>query len=187
MDVEGTPPDLGPFVFTACTYDINGRLGSGSPDHPSTSGNQTGRLFRDGISTQCGLPKPCVIAVATGSRAYDAYAIQNQTAAAACVNVGLNVITQTACNLQVNAYYGSYNPASVCTNYAADPGLSSGIPPTFVSMSLDLGPGQTMILVVHTTNPGEIGCEYELLVDGDICQSTKLNPASWGGVKILYR
>ena len=30
--------------------------------------------------------------------------------------------------------------------------------------------GQTLIVVVHTTNPGETGCPYTLTIQGNLCQ-----------------
>jgi len=64
-------------VFTCPTTTIHGTLGSGSPDHAFTTGNQTGRLNRNGISSSCATPKSCNIFTATGSRAYDAYTFPN--------------------------------------------------------------------------------------------------------------
>lgn len=148
---------------------IDGLLGSGSPDYPSTSGDQTGRLNRNGVSSLCGAPKACAIFDPANARAFDAYAFTNDSGNPACVSVNLNVIDQANCNLQVNAYSPTYDPASICNNYLADPGLSSGIPPTPVTMSFDVNDGQDFVLVVHTTNPGEIDCNYELTVSGEIC------------------
>jgi hypothetical protein len=103
------------------------------------------------------------------------------------VCVQLYVSTQTGCNLQANADLGSYDPTNICTNYLADPGLSSGTPPTPTSFSFNLPAGATVVIVVHTTNPGEIGCNYELLLDGDICGSVPVDHVSWGTIKTQFR
>lgn len=141
---------------------INGTLGSGSPDWPSVSGNQTGRLNRNGISSTCAAPKACLIFTAVSDRAFDAYTFTNNTNVTVCITVGLNVLTQMAANYQSNAYLGSYDPANICTNYLADPGLSSGSPPTPTTFSFDVPAGMDFVIVVHTTNSGEIGGQYEL-------------------------
>lgn len=153
---------LGPACQT-----IDGTLGSGSPSWPSTSGTQTGRLNRNGIASSCVAPKACLIFDSTPGRAFDAYTFSNNSGATACVDVTLNTLTQAACNLQVNGYLGTYNPVSICTGYLADPGVSSGIPPSPINFSTNVPNGQDLILVVHTTNPGEIGCLYDLILTGD--------------------
>ena len=150
---------------------INGTLGSCSPDWPNcTSGLQTGRLNRNGVQSTCAAPKVCDIFLTDPGRAYDAYTINNGTGMTACVTATLNVITQTACNLQINGYLNTYDPANICepqSDYLADPGFSSGTPPSPISMCFEVPDGDNLILVVHTTNPGEIGCEYELVLTGE--------------------
>jgi len=151
----------------ACPSNIQGTLGSGSPDWPSVSGNQTGRLNRNGIASSCAAPKTCLPFDATPGRQYDAYTFNNDTGSVRCVDVMLTVITQAACNLQVNAYQNTYDPANICTGYLADPGVSSGIPPTPIAFSTNVQPGDDLILVVHTTNPGETGCQYDLTMSNE--------------------
>jgi hypothetical protein len=155
---------------------INGTLGSNDPNFPGprSSGNQIGRLNRNGISSSCAAPKTCNLFTATGSRAFDAYTLTNNTGATACVFVQLNVTAATG-NYQSNAYLGSYDPNNICTNYLADPGLSSGgAPQMLTSYSFNVPSGASVVLVVHTTNPGEIGGTYTLTVVGDLCQSCSL-------------
>jgi len=151
---------------------INGTLGSGSNDFDGQqlSGLQTGRLNRNGIASTCAAPKPCLIFDPTGQRAFDAYFIPNESGQDACVSVNLTEDAKESCNLQSNAYLGSYNPASICTSYLADPGLSTGVPPTPTNFSFVVPAGQTLIVVVHTTNPGESGCAYTLSILGDLCE-----------------
>ncbi len=146
---------------------ITGVLGSGSQDWPSVSGTQTGRLNRNGIASSCAVPKSCLIFDSAPGRAFDAYTFHNNSGATACVNVTLNVLEQTNSNYQVDAYLGSFDPANICTNYLADPGFSSGTPPTPIAMTFNVPDGMDFILDVHTTNPGEIGGAYELMLSGD--------------------
>lgn len=186
-DPNATPPPYTETVALSCTFVIHGTLGSGSPDHASTSGNQLGRLNRNGVVSSCAVPKACAIFDLTPGRAYDAYSFTNETGATACVSVSLEVLDQAGCNLQVNAYLGLYDPNNVCVGYLADPGLSSGIPPSPISMSFDVPAGQVFILVVHTTNPGEYGCHYTLMADGDVCSTTPVKADGWGQLKVMYR
>lgn len=150
---------------------INGTLGSGSQGFTGVqfSGNQTGRLNRNGIGSTCAAPKTCLIFDATGARAFDAYQIPNQSGQDACVTIGLNAPSETTCNMQSNAYLDTYVPGTICTGYLGDPGLSLGVPPTATSFSVTVPAGHTLIVVVHTTNPGETGCAYTLNILGDLC------------------
>jgi hypothetical protein len=159
---SGIPTDV------PCPLIISGILGSGSATWPSTSGTQTGRLNRNGIASTCAVPKTCNQWDTTPGRAYDAYSFTNGTGVTACVVGELEVITQTACNIQMNAYLNTYDPANICTGYLADPGISSGTPPSLVGpFSFDVPANDELILVVHTTNPGEIDCEYTITMSGD--------------------
>jgi hypothetical protein len=151
---------------------INGTLGSGDPNFTGTqtSGNVVGRLNRNGISSTCAAPKTCLIFDPANNRAFDAYSIPNDSGEDACVTVNLSEPANETCNLQSNAYLGVFNPGSICTNYLADPGLSTGVPPTATNMSFIVPAGQTLTVVVMTTNPGETGCAYTLTILGDLCE-----------------
>lgn len=151
---------------------INGTLGSGDPDFPGPqfSGNALGRLNRNGISSTCATPKTCLIFTAVGNRAFDAYSIPNESGEDVCVAVNLSEAANLTCNLQSNAYLGTFDPNSICTNYLADPGLSTGVPPTATNMSFIVPAGQTLTVVVMTTNPGETGCAYTLTIVGNLCR-----------------
>jgi hypothetical protein len=150
---------------------INGTLGTGDPSFPGTQthGNQLGRLNRNGISSTCAAPKTCLLFTPTGDRAYDAYTIPNQSGVDTCVSVNLSAPADTICNIQSNVYLNTFDPSNICTGYLADPGLSTGVPPVATNFSFVIPAGQTLIVVVHTTNPGEIGCPYTLTVLGDLC------------------
>jgi hypothetical protein len=150
---------------------INGTLGSGDPNFEGTqaSGNQLGRLNRNGIASSCAAPKTCLIFTAADNRAFDSYSIPNLSGEDACVSINLDVTTQTGANYQSNAYLNTYDPNNICTGYLGDPGLSSGVPPTPTNFSVVVPAGQTLIVVVHTTNPGETGGNYTLTLVGDLC------------------
>jgi hypothetical protein len=151
---------------------INGTLGTGDPNFPGpqTHGTSTvGRLNRNGISSTCAAPKSCLIFDTATGRAFDTYAIPNQSGQAQCVSISLTAPDTTVCNVQSNAYLTSFDPNNICTNYLGDPGLSTGVPPTPTNFSVTVPTGQTLVIVVMTTNPGETGCPYTVTVLGDLC------------------
>jgi hypothetical protein len=47
--------------------------------------------------------------------------------------------------------------------------LSTGVPPTSTNFSVTVPAGNRLIVVVHTTNPGEVACTYRLTVRGNLC------------------
>src|SRR6185369_3962590 len=70
---------------------INGTLGSGAPGFTGSqsSGDQTGRLNRNGVASSCAAPKTCNIFDPAGLRKYDAYRIPNESGQAVCVQINL--------------------------------------------------------------------------------------------------
>lgn len=145
---------------------INGRLGSGSADYPGVSGVQLGRLNRDGVASACAAPKTCSLFTNSGARAYDAYTFKNTGAGPACVTVTLDVPQQLGANYQANSYLGGFDPNNICANYLADPGVSSATLSVPIVYSHTVPAGANFVVVVQTTNPGEIGGEYKLKVEG---------------------
>jgi hypothetical protein len=150
---------------------INGTLGSGAPGFTGVqfSGDQTGRLNRNGIASSCAAPKTCLIFDPANLRKFDAYKIPNASGQDACVSINLTEAANLTCNLQSNAYLDTYVPSTICTGYLGDPGLSTGVPPTATNFSVTVPAGHTLIVVVQTTNPGEVGCAYTLTVRGNLC------------------
>jgi len=137
-------------VAAVCTF--NGSLGGA--DLTLTSG----RFFRDGISSTCAAPKGvCPGSFATGACYYDTYTMQNLTCASQCVTVTY-LANGAAGNAFVTAYSGTFNPASLCTNYIADGGSSSLAAGTPVTFSFTLAASQTVVLVVNEAVAGE-ACE----------------------------
>jgi hypothetical protein len=157
--------------FTCAPTVINGTLGTGDPNFTGTQthGTTVGRLNRNGIGSSCAAPKTCLIFDTTPGRAFDTYAIPNDSGEDQCVTVNLSAPANTTCNVQSNAYLTSFDGNNICTNYLGDPGLSTGVPPTPTSFSVVVPAGQTLVVVVMTTNPGEIGCPYTVTVLGNLC------------------
>lgn len=154
---------------------IHGTLGNGDPDFTGTqfSGLQLGRLVRDTVASTCAAPKLCRIIDPDGLRAFDAYEVANDSSTDACVEINLNVTDQIGCNLQSDAYLNTYDPNNICTGYLGDAGFSSGSnPPTPMNFTVVVPAGQTLIVVVHTSNFGETGCAYTLTITGNLCFDT---------------
>lgn len=102
---------------------ISGTIGSGSPDHPFTTGTQTSRLFRDSVESSCGAQKPTPNLTDVGTTfKYDAYVFFNDAFTSRCFTV---ISTSAAANQLLTAVYRlSFNPADVQQNYLGDAGNS---------------------------------------------------------------
>lgn len=151
-------------VSTSCPT-LYGVLGSGSLDLPGTSGTHSPRIFRNGIPSFCGVPKPWPGFFGSGSYAYDAYTITNPTGSAQCVNMGVYVFSgEIASQIHITVYSGSFDPGSIQTNYLADSGGSAG-PGGSTGLTFNVGAGQTIVVVL--TNPGgaATGTDYLLYYD----------------------
>ncbi|MGE0639393.1 MAG: hypothetical protein AB7G12_07305 [Thermoanaerobaculia bacterium] len=149
------------------SIEINGTFGSGSPDWPSTSGTQTERLNRDGISATCSRPKLCDI-FTNGSFNYEAYSIPNESGTPQCVMVEYELIGGGTCDIQVNAFLGGFDPTNLCANYGADSGFSlTGA--TTLQTNLEVPAATDLVVVAHAVNQPSIGCQYQLRVIGDVC------------------
>ena len=132
----------------------------------TATGSQTARLNRNGVVSTCaGKANPGT--TGTGTRQFDSYTFTNCSSAASCVTATLvNACTGANPQLFVAAYTGSFNPASVTTNYLGDPGTSNtaGGPSSF---SFNVASGATFVLVVSEVNQGlAIGCNYTLTISG---------------------
>ncbi|MCI0489867.1 MAG: HYR domain-containing protein [Blastocatellia bacterium] len=149
---------------------INGTLGSGSPDFPAASGQQTGRILNGLGNVTCGSSNPCTLNTATGLRAFDSYTFINPGATTACVTVNF---TMTGCNLgqamQFSARLGSFDPANPCANYVGDggAGFSGEVDGSF---SFNVPAGEIFVVVVNENDPGgAVGCAYSLTISGITC------------------
>ena len=146
------------FSMPTCTISFSGNIANTDP-------TQTGRLTRNGVASSCASPKAYPGANDATVRHFDQYSFTNTTASTACVTA--TVSNTCASNIFPVAYLGSYNPASISTNYLADPGVSSGT----VTWSFNVPAGQTLVLVINeiTANAGcssYSGTISGLFVDG---------------------
>jgi hypothetical protein len=147
---------------------VNGTLGTGSPDWPSTSGQQTpARLFRDGVPSSCASPKTCPGPFGSGSFTFDAYTFTNESSEDQCVTVQYRPNVGCGVNAHAIVYLNSFSPTALCTNYLADVGSSDDIDFTFTVPA-----GANFVVVIGANNPGGVGngCAYQFTVVGNICQ-----------------
>jgi hypothetical protein len=145
-----------------------------------TDSEQTGRLTRDGNSSDCLFPKACPGPINATPVAYDAYTFTN-AGPDACVAV--NLASACGTGLFSAAYYGIHNPADVCANYAADAGASA---PT-MNYSFAVPSNGVFTVVVHEIIPGA-GCpSYTLTVSGFNCpQRLDIEPAGASRVALKW-
>ena len=133
------------------TVNISNTLGNPTPiGMPAgmtfTSGQQTGRVTRNGVASVCGTAKANPgLTTAVGSRQFDAYNFTPNTA-------GCMTFTLSAAN-GINLYEVAYNsagfvPANPSTNFAADAGASSSVQ----VFGLTAVPGSANTIVVHDIN-----------------------------------
>ncbi len=130
---------------------------------------RTMRLNRNGIGSSCAAPKVCDIFL-NNNFFYAQHTFTNPDVTnTVCVDITLDAFC-TEGNMDVTVYSGSFNPTSICDNYLADPGLSTGIPQSQLALSVDLAPGETIVLVVSTPVVGQVCTSnggYEVILSGD--------------------
>ena len=130
----------------------------------SADPQQTGRLFRDGVPSACGVSKAC--STIAGTFRYDSHTFTNG-ASPVCVKVDISTDCQGANFIFAAAYAGSFNQASICTNFLADTGAS---PFPNASMSFNVAPNQTFVVVVSEVT-ANAGCPaYTVAVSGLVCE-----------------
>jgi hypothetical protein len=144
---DTTAVKFGDFVFS-------GSLATGDAQ-------QTGRINRFAVVSTCAAPKSYPGDFTTsGARFYDSYTITNPTSAPICATIGLTSGCGTT--LFSAAYLGSFNPASVGTNYLADHGSTF---PNTAFYEATIPANGTIVVVVHEVNPGTGCSNYNLRVD----------------------
>jgi Fungalysin metallopeptidase (M36) len=156
-----------PTCFTSGTIVVNAaNIVNGIPTQTFTGSNdatdatQTGRVYRNGIIAACGSVKPFDSFYDNSTRYYDSYTITNTTSSSQCINVSLTGTNTT--NLYFTMYSGSFNPASISTNFIGDPGASND--PMLASQTI--AAGATLTIVVHNVEIGLAAGAYTLTVGG---------------------
>ncbi len=134
----------------------------------------TNRLVRPGApGGTCAAPRPFPgVQPSAGQYFYDTYTFTNTTGASACVIVNLTTTDLTNANIQSASWLGTFNPASLPTNYIADTYVSTGTPaaPAGITYSFNLANGATAVCVVFSANPNGTAAgtanNYTLSIDG---------------------
>lgn len=125
-----------------------------------TDPTQSGRLIRNSIPSVAGTLKPFPgLNDSTVQRHFDLVTFVNPDSTPTDF---VFTLTQPTTSLFFVAYLGSFNPASIATNYLADPGssLSTSV------FSVTVPAGATVALVIHEVNAnGALGTGYNVTVD----------------------
>ncbi len=128
------------------------------------------RLFRPGATSSCTVPYAFPGTLA-GTILYATHTYTNTTGLSQCGTFTLTTSDATT-NIQFGIWSGSFNPASMATNYLADPGVSSGTPPNTTSCQATIAAGATVVFVVFTVGANQPASGYTLTVDFPICSSS---------------
>jgi hypothetical protein len=169
---QGSDTDTITLQTCACPpTNITSTLGSPTPGGGYTvaTGMETPRLNRNGVASTC-TGKLCPGVFGAGNYVFDSYTFTNG-GTASCATVKL---TQNTGNLFLfsEAYLGSFNPASLCTNYLGDSGLS-GLLGAGVSYSFNIPANASLVIVVNEVTPGSgAGANYTLNVGGLVCNAS---------------
>lgn len=166
-------------VQTDSQVSIVGTLDATPPpagtSYTATTGTQTGRLNRNGLTSSCAAPKSApALQDAVVGRRYDAYTFT--ASASGCITVTLSSASNNAGN---NVYVAVYNnagyvPTSVTSNYLADWGVTTG---GLVTVGFNATGGQQFTVVVHEIAVGGSG-SYTLNLSGPIAGACALAPTA---------
>jgi hypothetical protein len=173
--VTGTPPTLPPTVPATSTNtpvpatSTPTPVPAGQPIPGAISGTdptQAGRIVRDWVPSTCATVKTVPGNGDTLAHHYDAYTFANTTGSTACVTVQLDSACTGTNDVFSMAYLGSFNPASITTNYRGDLGMSPGQNGGSNSYAISVPAGQTFVVTVYEVTANG-GCgSYTLTVTG---------------------
>lgn len=148
-----------------CIEIDGGAIGADSPDYPSTHGQHSPRLTRDGVASTCSEPEVCSGPFGTGTFAFDAYEFENTAPFARCVEI--NLVSGCGSAAFASAYLDMFDPDDLCANYLADAGTSAGNQ----VFSFEVPAFATFVLVVSESSVLE-GCgAYSFSVCGLECKA----------------
>jgi hypothetical protein len=130
VNYTGGPQRVATFSVPTGMVTLSNNLGTlptGQLGITTATGQQTNRVTRNGVASACGVQKTYPGTTTTaGTRTFDSYSFT--ACKSTCVTPVLT--SGNGVNIFEVAYAGTFNPASISTNYAADPGLS-GSPQSF--------------------------------------------------------
>jgi uncharacterized repeat protein (TIGR01451 family) len=121
----------------------------------TATGQQTNRVTRNDVPSVCGVQKTFTgTTITAGTRTFDSYSFA--ACKSACVTPVLT--SGNGVNIFEVAYAGTFDPANISTNYAADPGLS-GSPQSF---EVSTTASNTYTIVVADVPGTATGTSYSL-------------------------
>lgn len=139
----------------------------------AATGTQTNLVFPDDPSSTCGVPTAFPGTLTSTTPQYDSYTILNITGAAICATITITADKNALGAIQAVAYSGSFNPATVGTNFLADPGFNAIVNPGYAAVFSALVPasGNLVVVVTELKSPGNgfpsaLGSTYTLKVAG---------------------
>jgi hypothetical protein len=141
---------------------------SASPLYTATAGLQTNRVSRNAVVSTCAAPKAYPGTNGSTPIGYEAYAFTTcSSSPVSCAQVSLAAPTGSSSLMFSTTYRGSFDPANVSTNYAADLGLShpDGVFATY-GVSLPAGSQTFVVAVNEITQGAATGATYGLRVSG---------------------
>jgi hypothetical protein len=154
LSVPSGPP---PVIITTT---LDSSAPQGASGITTATGNQTGRIFRDGVPSTCGTTKAFPgFGDTSGTRRFDSYTFNS------CRNTctQVDVTSNNNVNLFTAAYSPSFSSGNIQTNYIGDAGLSG----TPMSYGIDTLGGQSYAVVVHEVPPGGgVGTQYTVQISG---------------------
>ncbi len=135
------------------------------------------RLFRGGTNLSSCSANPAFPGTSgADTYFYDTYTWTNTSGLTQCATFTLNTTDVTNANIQHGIWNGSFNAASLATNYISDPGSSSGTPiaaPLVINATITAG--QTVVIAVWSANGSGTAAgtasNYTVTVDLPLCSS----------------
>jgi hypothetical protein len=158
------------------TSTIDATAPPASTDYTAVTGTQTNRVTRNGLASTASLPKtacPGITATATSPR-FDAYTFTTCPGVDRVITVTLSTACPTVSGgtqLFATVYSGSFNPASICANFLADPGSSPGANGS-VDFTFTVPANSTYVVVVSEVPGTATNCPYTLKVSGQCASCT---------------
>jgi hypothetical protein len=141
---------------------------------PTTAtGTQTNLVFPDDPASTCAVPTVFPGTLTSTTPRFDSYTLTNTLGSPTCVTVTITADKAALGAIQAVAYLGSFNPASVGTNYLADSGFTPIVFPGYPGVfSFTVPAGGTIVVVVVELKspangfPSAVGSTYTLKVAG---------------------
>src|SRR4029079_6513331 len=125
------------------------------------------RISQNGVASVCGTNKTFTGSIPTSGHHYDQYTLTNNTTQSQCITVTL---IDNGCGtnraIMSAAYFGSFDPNNIATNYRADLGASVNAGNPQGVYSFDVPAFQQFVVIVYDIGTVSDCTNYTLRVDG---------------------